>query len=80
MNGLYILEVNPLSLTSYAIIFSLSKDHLFILFIVSFALQKILSLIKFYFLILIFISVTLEDRIPLYILSLPCFFSVCKTS
>ena len=80
MNGLYILEINPLSLASYAIIFSLSEDHLFILLIVSFALQKILSLIKFYFLILIFISVTLEDGIPLYILSLPCFFSVCKTS
>ena len=66
MNGLYILEISPLSLASFAIIFSLSEHHLFILFIVSFALQKLLSLIKFHLLIFIFIFLILEGGIPLY--------------
>ena len=42
---LYILEINPLSIALFAIIFSHSEDCLFILFIVSFAVQKLLSLI-----------------------------------
>ena len=42
---LYILEINPLSIASFAIIFSHSEDCLFILFIVSFAVKKLLSLI-----------------------------------
>ena len=40
---LYILEINPLSVVSFAIIFSHSEDYLFILFVVSFTVQKILS-------------------------------------
>ena len=53
MNCLYILEINPLSVVSFAIIFSHSESCLFILFIVSFAVQKLLSFIRspfiFYF-------------------------------
>ena len=41
MNCLYILEINPLSVVSFAIIFSHSESCLFILFIVSFAVQKL---------------------------------------
>ena len=36
MSCLYILEINPLSVASFAIIFSHSEGYLFILFIVSF--------------------------------------------
>ena len=43
MSYLYILEINPLSVVSFAIIFSLSEGYLLILFIVSFAVQKLLS-------------------------------------
>ena len=46
MSCLYILEVNPLSVVSFAIIFSHSEGCLFTLFIVSFAVQKLLSLIR----------------------------------
>ena len=40
MSCLYILEVNPLSVALFAIIFSHSEGCLFILFMVSFAVQK----------------------------------------
>ena len=43
---LYILEINPLSVVSFAIIFSHSDGCLFTLLIVSFAVQKLLSLIR----------------------------------
>ena len=46
MSCLYILEINPLSVVSFAIIFSHSKGCLFTLLIVSFAVQKLLSLIR----------------------------------
>ena len=46
---LYILEINPLSVFSFAIIFSHSDGCLFTLLIVSFAMQKILSLIRSHF-------------------------------
>ena len=41
MSCLYILEINPLSVISFAIIFSHSEDYLFTLLIVSFAVQKL---------------------------------------
>ena len=44
MSFLYILEINPLSVVSFAIIFSYSENCLLILVIVSFAVQKLLSL------------------------------------
>ena len=46
MSFLYILEMNPLSVVSFTIIFSHSEGCLFTLFIVSFAVQKFVSLIR----------------------------------
>ena len=46
MSCLYILEINPLSAVSLAIIFSHSEGCLFTLFVVSFAAQKLLSFIR----------------------------------
>uniref|UniRef100_A0A8D1T0X2 Uncharacterized protein n=1 Tax=Sus scrofa TaxID=9823 RepID=A0A8D1T0X2_PIG len=59
---LYILEINPLSVDSFANILSHSLDCLFILFMVSFAKQKLLSLIKPHLFIFVFISITLGNR------------------
>ena len=59
MNCLYILEVNALSVVSFANIFSHSQGCLFVSFMVSFVAQKLLSLIKFHLFIFVFISVTL---------------------
>ena len=61
MSCLYILEINPLSVASFAVIFSHSESYLFILFIVSFAVQKLLSFIRSHF-CLFFISINLGDR------------------
>ena len=61
MRCLHILEINPLPLVSFAIIFSHSKGFLFSLFIISFALQNLLSLIIIYLFISVFISITLGD-------------------
>ena len=46
MSCLYILEINPLSVASFADVFSHSEGCLFVLFMVSFAVQKILSFIR----------------------------------
>ena len=43
MSCLYIFEVNPSSVVSFAIIFSHSEACLFTLLIISFAVQKLLS-------------------------------------
>ena len=43
---LYILEIDSLSIVSFAIIFSHSEGCLFTRFIISFAVQKLLSLIR----------------------------------
>ena len=59
MSCLYILEINSLSVVSFTIIFSHSEGCLFILLIVSFAVQKLLSLIRFHLFTFVFISVTL---------------------
>ena len=59
MSCLYILEINPLSVFSFAIIFSHSEGCLFTLLIVSFAVQKLLSLIRSHLFTFVFISVTL---------------------
>ena len=59
MSCLYIMEINPLSIVSFAIIFSHSEGFLFTLHIVSFAVQKLLSLIRSHLLTFAFISVTL---------------------
>ena len=44
MNCLYILEIDPLLVTLFANIFSHSEEYHFILFMVSFAMQNLLSL------------------------------------
>ena len=59
MNCLYIFEINYLSVTSFAIIFSHSEGCLFTLLIVSFIVQKLLSLIRSHLFIFAFISITL---------------------
>ena len=59
INCLYILEINPLSIVSFAIIFSHSDGCHFTLFIVSFAVQKLLSLIRSHLYTFVLISVTL---------------------
>ena len=50
---LYIFEIVCLSVASFAIIFSHSEGYLFTLLIVSFVVQKLLSLIRSYFFILL---------------------------
>ena len=59
MSGLYSLEINPLSVVSFSIIFSHSECCLFTLFIVSFAVQKLLGLIRSCLFIFVFISISL---------------------
>ena len=61
MSSLYILEINPLSVALFAIIFFHYKSCLFILFIISFAVQKSISWIRFQLFIFAFISVALGD-------------------
>ena len=56
---LCILEIHPLSVVSFAIIFSHSEGCLFILLMVSFDVQKLLSLIRSHLFIFVFISITL---------------------
>ena len=56
---LYIFEINYLSAASFAIIFSHSEGCLFTLVIVSFIVQKLLSLIRSHLFIFAFISITL---------------------
>ena len=62
MSCLYILEINPLSVVSFAIIFSHSEGCLFTLLIVSFAMQKLFSLIRSHLFTFVFISITLGGR------------------
>ena len=61
MNYLYILEIKPLLVTSFANIFSKSTGCLFILLLVSFAVPKLISLVRYHFLIFAFISFVLGD-------------------
>ena len=59
MSCLHILEINPLSVASFANIFSHSEGCLFVFFMVSFAVQKLLSFIRSQLFIFVFISITL---------------------
>ena len=56
MSCSYILEINTLWVASFANVFSHSEGWLFVLFMVFFAVQKFLSLLRSYF-FLIFITV-----------------------
>ena len=73
MSCLHILEINSSSVLSFTIIFSQSKGCLFILLIVYFAVQKLLSLIRSHLFIFVFISVTvrrwvIEDLDVIYVI------------
>ena len=59
----FTLETDSLLVISFANIFSHWVGCLFILFMVSFAVQKFLSLIRSHLFIFVFISITLEDRL-----------------
>ena len=61
MSRLCLLEINPLSAISFAIVFSHSEGCLLIMFIVSFAVQKLLSLMKSPLFIFVYISITLGE-------------------
>ena len=56
MSCLYILESNPLSVVSFASIFSYSEGCIFTLLIVSFAVQKLLCLIRPHLFTFVFFS------------------------
>ena len=56
---LYILEINLLSVVSLDIIFYDSEGCLFTLFVVSFAVRKLLNLIRPHLFIFVFVSITL---------------------
>ena len=81
MSCLYILEINPLSVASFANIFSHSEGCPFVLFMVSFVVQKLLSFIRSHLFIFVFISITLgggSKKILLWFMSksvLPMFSS-----
>ena len=68
MNWLCILEINPLSVALFAIIFSHCEGCHLILFMVSFAVQKLLSLIRSHLFIFVFIFITLGGRWCLFFL------------
>ena len=59
MSCLYVLKISPMSFVSFANIFSHSESCLFTWFIVSFAVQKLLRLIRYQLLIFVFIYIIL---------------------
>ena len=61
INCLYILEIKPLSVASFGSSFSHSVSHPFVFFLVSFAMTKLVSLMRFHWFIFAFISVVLGD-------------------
>ena len=62
MRCLYILEIISLSVTSFAKIFSYSVDCLVVLFTVSFAVQKLLSVNRSHLFIFVFIFISLGRK------------------
>ena len=66
MSCLYMLDINPLLVIPLANIFSHSVVSLFVLSIISFAVQKLLSLIRSHLFIFVFISFALGDRSKKY--------------
>ena len=72
MSCLYVLEINPLSVATFANIFFHSQGCLFASFMVSFAVQKLLSFIRSHLFIFVFISISLgggSKRILLWFMS-----------
>ena len=58
---LYILEIKPLLVSSFANIFSQSIDRLFVFSMVYFALQKLINLVSSHLIIFAFISFALGN-------------------
>ena len=58
---LYILEMKPMSVASFETSFSHSISCLFVFFLVSFAVQKLVSLIRSHWFIFALISVAVGD-------------------
>ena len=68
----YIWGINPLSVTLFTIICSQYEDYAFTLFIVSFAVQKLLSIIRSHLFTFVIIYIILgggSDRILLWFMS-----------
>ena len=61
-SSLYILEINPLLVALFGNIFSHSVGYLFVFFMVSFAVQKLLSLIRPHLFTFVFIFITLGSE------------------
>ena len=59
MSCLYILKINPLSMTSFVNIFSHFEGHLFILFMISFAVQNLANLTRSHLFTFVIIFITL---------------------
>ena len=81
MSCLYILEINPLSVVSFVIIFSHPEGCLFTLLIVSFAVQKLLTLIRSHMLTFVFIfdysrRWIIEDLTLIYVIECSAYVSV----
>ena len=82
MSCLYVLDINPLLVISFANIFSHSEGCLFVLFMVSFPVQKFSNFIRSHLFIFVFISITLgggSKKILLWFMSksvLPTFSSM----
>ena len=79
MSCLYILEINSLSVALFANIFSHSKGCLFVMFMASFAVQKLLSLMRSHLFIFIFITLDGGSKKLLWCMSksvLPMFSSM----
>ena len=62
-----ILDINPILVVFFANVFSHSRDCLFILLMVFFAVQNFLSLIRSHLFISAFVSCALGDRSKKYI-------------
>ena len=62
MTYLYIFEINPLSVTSFADIFSHSISYLFILLMLYFVVQNLLSLIRSHLFIFACVYYDLETK------------------
>ena len=76
MSCLYILQINTLSVVSFSIILSYSEGCLFTLLIVSFAVQKLLSLIRphlFAFVLCYSRRWVIEDLALIYVIKCPTY-------
>ena len=80
MSCLYILEIKPLSVASFANIFSHFVGCLFVLLMVSYAVQKILSLIRSNLFIFGFIFITLGGANAFFFWLHWVFVAACRLS